>query len=213
MRDYTVGRTPIGNTGKDDRIDMNITAKDALNVMRGWIGFSRAEQTHHSIVDIYNSYIPLPLDYTVTYQDAYCDATVSAVFITLDAVSLIGGTECGVCRHIEIFKKSGIWKGRVRPLPGWIVTYDMDRNGVPDHIGLVETVDRNIIVVIEGNMAKEGIVGRRYIEWDDRRICGYAAPAYSSEKDEIRDEHSEYKCASPGTSKRSRIRNLYVING
>jgi hypothetical protein len=89
----------------------------------------------------------------------------------------------------------------------------MDRNGVPDHIGLVETVDRNIIVVIEGNMAKEGIVGRRYIEWDDRRICGYAAPAYSSEKDEIRDEHSEYKCASSGTSKRSRIRSPYVMNG
>lgn len=163
---------------------MNISAEDALNVMRGWIGLSSTEQTHHSIVDIYNSYKPLPLNYTVTYQDAYCDATVSAVFIVLDAVSLIGGTECGVQRHIEIFRKKGIWKGRVRPLPGWIVTYDMDRDGVPDHIGLVETVDRNIIVTIEGNMSEEGIVGRRFTVWDDMRICGYAAPAYSSKKDE-----------------------------
>ena len=169
---------------------MNITAGDALDVMRGWIGLSRPEQTHHSIIDIYNSYKPLPLDYTVTYQDAYCDVAVSAVFIKLDAVSLIGGIECGVCRHVEIFKKRGIWKGRVRrPLPGWIITYDMDRDGVPDHIGLVETVDKDIIVTIEGNMAEEGVVGRRFIGWGDSRICGYAAPAYSSEKDETCDEH------------------------
>ena len=180
---------PIKNDGEEECVDMNISAGDALHVMRGWIGLSRPEQTHHSIIDIYNSYSPLPLDYTVTYEDPYCDAAVSAVFIKLDAVSLIGGIECGVWRHIEIFRKKGIWKGRVRPLPGWIVTYDMDRDGVPDHIGLVETVDRNIIIVIEGNMGEEGIVGRRCIEWDDRRICGYAAPTYSSEKDETHDEH------------------------
>ncbi len=168
------------NAGEEERFDMNISAGDALNVMRGWIGLSRTEQTHHAIIDIYNSYHPLPLDYTVTYEDPYCDATVSAVFILLDAVSLIGGIECGVGRHIEIFKKKGIWKGRVRPLPGWIVTYEMDGDGVPDHIGMVETVDRNILVVIEGNKGEEGIVDRRYIEWYDRRICGYAAPDYDA---------------------------------
>jgi hypothetical protein len=69
----------------------------------------------------------------------------------------------------------------------------MDRDGVPDHIGLVETVDRNIIIVIEGNMGEEGVVGRRYTEWYDRRICGYAAPDYSS--------------AAAGTSGRNAGRN------
>jgi len=57
---------------------------------------SRSAGTHKPIIDIYNSYTPRARGYKVTYSDAYCDTTISAAFIKLNAVNLIGGTECGV---------------------------------------------------------------------------------------------------------------------
>ena len=73
-----------------------VTASDIINVMEGWIGKSRSAGTHHDIIDLYNSYTPRARGYAVTYSDDYCDTTVSAAFIKLNAVNLIGGTECGV---------------------------------------------------------------------------------------------------------------------
>ena len=77
--------------------------------MAGWIGKSMAKQTHRDIIDIYNDYKPLAVGYKVKYTDDYCDTTLSAAFIKNNAVDLIGGTECGVERHIQLFKKAGIW--------------------------------------------------------------------------------------------------------
>lgn len=162
-----------------------VTANDILGVMRGWIGLSRSAKTHKVIIDTYNSYKPLARGYKVTYTDAYCDATVSAAFIKLNAVNLIGGTECGVERHVEIFKKAGIWEedGRITPKPGYIIVYNWDdstqpNNGWSDHIGIVEKVENKKITVIEGNM-KGGVVGRRTIPIGWGYIRGFAKPKYS----------------------------------
>lgn len=159
------------------------TATQALDVIRGWIGMSRSSQTHRPIIDLYNSYRPLARGYAVTYWDDYCDATVSAVFIKLNAVSAIGGTECGVHEHIQIFKNKGIWKGRVKPSSGWIITYDWDGDGIADHIGFVESISGDTLTCIEGNTSG-GVVGRRIIAWNDGSVYGYASPAYTQEKKE-----------------------------
>ena len=63
----------------------DITAEDILNVMRGWIGMSRSAGTHKPIIDLYNSHKPLARGYSVRYSDAYCDTTISAAFIKLNA--------------------------------------------------------------------------------------------------------------------------------
>ena len=160
------------------------TAEDILNVMRGWIGMSRAKGTHKPIIDLYNSYTPRARGYKVTYTDSYCDTTVSAAFIKLNAVSLIGGTECSVERHIDIFKKADIWeeKGSITPKPGYLICYNWDdktqpNDGPADHIGIVESVANNKIVAIEGNI--KGNVGRRVISVGNGQIRGYAKPKYA----------------------------------
>ena len=160
------------------------TAEQALNVMRGWIGLSRNAQTHRPIIDLYNSYKPLARGYAVTYWDDYCDTSVSAVFIKLGAVDLIGGTECGVHEHIQIFKNKGIWKGKVKPASGWIITFDWDRDGIADHIGLVESISGEIVTTVEANM-NGGIVGRRTIAWNDNSVYGYATPNYEEERKDV----------------------------
>ena len=167
------------------------TADDILAVLRSWIGKSRAKGTHKDIIDLYNSYTPRARGYKVTYTDDYCATTVSAAFIACNAVSLIGGTECGVERFIEdVFKKKGIWKedGTITPKVGDIVCYNWDdstqpNDGWADHIGVVETVTEanKTFMVIEGNM--NGVVGRRQVAFGWGKIRGFARPAYASKSE------------------------------
>lgn len=181
--DYKLVGTPKGvwRPTKIHKRNNMVTAKEILDVMRSWLGLSRNAQTHRPIIDIYNGHRPLARGYAVTYWDDYCDVTVSAAFIMLDAVDAIGGTECGVQEHITIFKKAGIWKGRTKPRVGYIITYDFDGDGVADHIGIVEKISGDIITVIEGN-TNGGIVGRRTIAWNNKSVLGYAAPKYKEEQ-------------------------------
>lgn len=161
------------------------SAEDILNVMRSWIGKSLPAGTHKDIIDLYNSHKPLAMGYAVTYSDDYCDTTISAAFIKCNAVDLIGGTQCGVERHINIFKNKGIWQedGSVKPQPGWIITYNWDdgtqpNDGWADHIGIVQSVNGNIITTIEGNI-NGGVVGRSTLQVANGFIRGYAIPKYA----------------------------------
>lgn len=160
---------------------MGVTATDAIRVMQNWIGADK-----RMIIDLYNSHKPLAVGYVVKYTDAWCDTTISAAFIKLNAVDLIGGTECGVERHINLFKKAGIWNedGSIKPTPGAIICYNWDdstqpNDGFADHIGIVETVSGNNITVIEGNY--NDAVRRRTIPVGWGYIRGYAFPKYDTE--------------------------------
>lgn len=190
--DYYFGSTTPATTTKKTtttttkKATTGVTAQDAIGVMSSWVGKSRSAGTHHDIIDLYNSHKPLARGYAVTYSDAYCDTTISAVFIKLNAVDLIGGTECGVEAHVALFKKAGIWEedGTVIPQPGWLIVYNWDdgsqpNDGYSDHIGMVEKVSGNTITCIEGNMSG-GIVGRRNIPIGYGYIRGYAKPKYAS---------------------------------
>lgn len=162
-----------------------VTAEDILKIMRGWIGLSRAAGTHRIIIDTYNSYLPHPRGYAVSYTDDYCDTTVSAAFVKAGAVEIIGGIECGVEEHVKKFIQEGIWieDGTITPKPGDIITYNWDsnvqpNNGWSDHIGIVETVGNGSFTTIEGNM-NGGIVGRRTVRIGDGNIRGFARPKYA----------------------------------
>lgn len=155
------------------------TANDVLNVARGWIGYSEANGKHREIVDYYNQNTS---GYNLTYSDAWCDGFVSAVAIKAGAADIIG-TEVGCERHIEIFKKLGIWieDGGITPRVGDIILFNWDdttqpNDGFSDHIGFVESVSGNTITCIEGNISDA--VGRRKIVVGNGCIRGYARPKY-----------------------------------
>lgn len=162
-----------------------VTAEDAISVIRGWIGRNSQDGSHQAIIDIYNAHRPLARGYALNYSDSWCDATISAVFISLSAVDLIGGTECGVEEHIKLFKAAGIWieDGSITPVPGDIITYNWDQDyqpndGFADHIGIVEKVSTSgEITAIEGN--RSNAVRRVYLPVGDGNIRGYARPKYS----------------------------------
>lgn len=161
-----------------------MTAERIIETMRAWIGKDK-----RTIIDIYNAHKPLAKGYKVKYTDAWCDTTVSACFIANDAVELIGGTECGVERHIALFKKKGIWQedGSITPRPGDIICYNWNdstqpNDGIADHIGIVEAVNAREVSVIEGNY--NDAVRRRVIPIGWGYIRGYARPKYDEAKKE-----------------------------
>lgn len=163
---------------------MGCTVNTYLNVLRSWIGYSEANGKFKEIIDTYNSKKPLARGYKLKYTDEWCDGTVSAAAIKAGATDIIG-TEVGCEKHIEIFKKKGIWieDGSIKPQPGDIILFNWDdstqsNDGFADHIGVVEQQYGNTIVCIEGNM--NGAVGRRTINVGWGYIRGFARPKYAT---------------------------------
>ena len=161
-------------------------AEQIIKQAKQWLGKKESNGSHKEIIDIYNAHTPLARSYKVQYTDAWCATFVSAVAIACEATNIIP-TECSCAQQIELFKNLGCWvedENRV-PLPGDIIYYDWEDNGVgdntghPDHVGIVEKVVANTISVIEGNISNK--VGRRLIYVNSPRIRGYAVPKYEKE--------------------------------
>ena len=80
---------------------------------------------HLKLVRDYNSVHPLPVGYPVKNTDDWCDVFVTTVF-QREGLSHLIGRECGVERHIQIFKHLGIWNenGTSTPKSGDIITFN-----------------------------------------------------------------------------------------
>lgn len=152
---------------------------DILNVARQYIGCNENDGTHKQIIDIYNSYTPLPRGYKVKYTDSWCMTFVSACFIKTGLAALCP-LECSCGNAITKAKKMGIWQENddITPNVGDLIMYDWDKkDGWPEHVGIVEAVSGNQITVIEGN--KSDAVARRTITAGNASIRGYVQPKYS----------------------------------
>ncbi len=161
-------------------------ASKILAQAKSWLGYNEADGSHKKIIDVYNGHKPLARGYKVKYDDNWCATFVSAVAIATGYTDLIP-TECSCGRMIELMQKKGIWNesdARI-PNPGDLLLFNWqaskvgDDKGWPDHIGIVERVDGDVITLIEGNYSQS--VKRRAIKVDDYRIRGYGCPTYDAE--------------------------------
>ena len=164
---------------------MATTANKVLDVARGWLGYSESNGKFKEILNVYNAHKPLARNYKMTTSDPWCACFVSACAIKAGAVDIIG-TEVSCNKLIEIFKKKGIWHedGNIKPQVGDLILFNWDdttqpNDGEADHIGIVEQVNGNTIICIEGNYSSK--VGRRTINRGWGYIRGYARPKYTGE--------------------------------
>ena len=161
-------------------------ASTIINIAKGWLGCNEKDGSHKKIIDTYNNFKPLARNYKVKYTDAWCATFVSACSIRAGMTDIIP-TECGCGQMIELFKKLGAWKesDSYVPSPGDIIFYDWDdigsgdNTGWPDHVGIVESCDGTVIVVIEGN--KNESVSRRTLKVNGTYIRGFGVPKYDKE--------------------------------
>lgn len=157
-------------------------AQSVIQEASKYVGVVKGSSKHRRIIDGYNRQRPLPMGYHVTYQDDWCDIFVTYIADQVGAATYTG-RECGVARHVQIFKQLGIWLGRHRPQLGDILVFDWDGNGWGDHIGYVAQVQGEVVTTIEGNSSNQ--VARRQYLWDDKRIMGFARPKYPNQPNEL----------------------------
>lgn len=155
-----------------------------LDLARKQIGVTHGSAGHRKIVNEYNAKAPRPVGYRVLVTDDWCDVFITWLADTTGQADLIG-RECGVQRHLNLFRNKGIWKGRVKPHTGDIVIYDWQGHnaGWADHIGIVERLEGNNVIVIEGNSGNPRAVRRRTIAHNHNTIVGYARPEYASQSE------------------------------
>lgn len=152
-----------------------MTAKQVVAIAVKYVGTWQNGPVHKAMIDRYNTVLPRPSGYKMTYQDAWCDAFVTAIADEA-GVSALTGRECGVERHIKLMRSLGIWLGRVRPAVGDLVTFDWDGGGFADHIGWVAEVSGERFRTVEGN--SNGKVAQHWFAWNDWRIKGFGRPKY-----------------------------------
>lgn len=75
------------------------------------------------------------------------------------------------------FKKQGRWSKT--PVPGALVFFDWDKDGVADHVGLVSSVQASTIKAVEGNTTFRG-TGNWVHEQTRKKttVLGYGYPTY-----------------------------------
>ena len=174
-------RATVDQTAFSPRV-MNGQRDRVLRAAASLVGVRGGSAAHHQLVNDYNSVRPLPVGYAVKNSDDWCDIFVTTVF-QREGLSGLIGRECGVERHIQIFKRLGIWNedGTSTPKAGDIITFNWDQNsqqnnGFADHIGIVESVSNGIIHTIEGNSNNQ--VRRNTYRIGHGNIRGFATPRY-----------------------------------
>ncbi|MBR0455434.1 MAG: CHAP domain-containing protein [Firmicutes bacterium] len=142
-----------------------------------WLGCKESNKSNKPIVDLYNSNMGTKFSYTTPW----CAIFVSAVAIKSGTTSIIvRGSYCPSV--INAYKNSKVSNYKYGaganyvPKAGDVIFFDWNRNGVPDHTGLVASVSGNTIKTIEGNYSDA--VGYRTFSVGYRYVQGYGLPNY-----------------------------------
>lgn len=158
-------------------MEVQMMIQTILNHAKSYLGTVQGDVKHKEIIDKYNAIAPLPVGYRMKYTDDWCAAFVTVIG-DLSKASAYIDRECGVHRFKQLFKKKGIWLGRVKPRPGDLIIFDWKSDGWNDHIGIIEKFNGEMVTAIEGNTSRR--VARRVYKYNDSRISGYARPNYPS---------------------------------
>lgn len=168
---------------------------DVAKAAQAWLGAKKGDATHFTIVNLYNSYEPLPTrngkPYKLTYTDNWCAAFVSAVSIKCGLTDIMP-VECSCTNMITLYQKLDRWVERddYKPDVGDVIFYrwddganykTTDQKGSPNHVGIVVEVNGDAFTVIEGNRTVNGVsqVAYRTMEVNGRYIRGFATPDYA----------------------------------
>ncbi len=159
------------------------TAAKLVNSAKNFIGYNEDDGSYKLLINTYNSLDPLPVGYKLKYNDPWCAAGLTAIFI-LSGMRELAPAECGadrmyqkgaggVCKEINNYSLA---------LPGDIIFYDWNSDGLRDHVGIVENIVGSVFTVIECNYNNR--VGRRVINKKSPTINGILRPKYEEYREQ-----------------------------
>ena len=162
---------------------------ELVNNAKSFLGAKQGSAKHKAIINVFNKV--KPDGWAMTYSAAWCAAFASGIAIDTFGVNKAKkyfplSANCGTI--ISKARNMGIWVESDSYVPNkgdWIL-YDWDdsgrgdNKGGPDHVGIVDTVKKSKIIVIEGNKGSSSAVGERSVPIDGRYIRGFVTPKYSA---------------------------------
>lgn len=169
---------------------MSYSRNKVVSLAKSWVGLNESDGSYKKIIDIYNQKVnPKPRGVKMQYNWAWCACTWSAIAAELGYTKIMP-VEISCNELIKKAKEMDCWMeaDNYTPSLGDAILYDWDDNGIgdnvglPDHIGIVEYVNKKsgYEVVIEGNYSDT--VKRRTISLNGRYIRGYIVPNYDDGK-------------------------------
>lgn len=155
-----------------------------VSTAKSYIGCKESDGSFKKIIDLYNSHKPLARGYKVKYTDEWCATFVSAVSIACGITDIMP-TECSCSKMIDLYKSIGgfVEADDYVPAPGDLIMYDWedsgrgDNTGMPNHVGIVASVNGTSLTIIEGN--KGEAVAYRAMTVNGKYIRGYCVPNYA----------------------------------
>lgn len=132
-----------------------------------FVGIKQGSKKHKQIVDGYNTIKPLPRGYKVKYTDSWCATFVSYVMLMCGGVNPPYECSCYYMNKLATTNKQIV----KTPKPNDLIIYDWKNDSTLDHVGIIVSVDGNILKVVEGNKSKQ--VGVRYINKNNPEIECY----------------------------------------
>lgn len=192
-----------------------------VDVALSYLGCKESNGTHKPIIDIYNSVLPHPRGYKMKYTDAWCATYVTAMGIQAGMSDIIL-RECGCEAMIKLYRNAGRWieNDAYVPTTGDIIFYDWQDNGIgdnvggSDHVGIVVSVNDDIITVVEGNCSDS--VKKRTILVNGKCIRGFAIPDYAgkaTEKEPIAPQPTPTPTPAPKYSLTDFVKEVQTILG
>lgn len=148
------------------------------------VGIKEGSAEHKRIIDIYNAQRKLPKGYAMSYDDAWCAATMTYIGIILEISNIIL-PECSCSRMIKLYDDKDRWMEADDYVPDLadIVMYDWDAQkgectGAPEHTGMIVGKKGNTLMVMEGNYDNQCKIREICVEYV--KVRGYCLPDYAS---------------------------------
>lgn len=148
------------------------------------VGIKEGSAEHKRIIDIYNAQRKLPKGYAMSYDDAWCAATMTYIGIILEISNIIL-PECSCSRMIKLYDDKDRWMEADDYVPDLadIVMYDWDAvkgecTGAPEHTGMVVGYNGKNPLVLEGNYDNQCKIREICVEYV--KVRGYCLPDYGS---------------------------------
>lgn len=156
---------------------------DAIHWAYSQLGVREAGTTNNVVYN--TNYYGYPVSGTTV---PYCCVWIWNLFVQCGAPQLFnGGRRTASCiTLLDWARKAGLVISDPRKaLPGDVVLFDWNGNGVPDHVGLVDYVDTvaNKLHTIEGNSSPA--VEQKVRSWTD--VLAIYRPAYDPEYNTLED--------------------------
>lgn len=154
-----------------------MTVLEFIKELKDTVGMAGGSEAHKILCGLYNSMPALPRGYKLSISDPWCAGFASAMWWHFNNEFWFP-YECSCSQMIMLAKQEGRFYKEPLIEVGWLIFYDWQRDGSPDHVGFITEKLETAFAVIEGNYGNK--VQERIVPYDSKNLYGTIKLDYSN---------------------------------